>query len=215
MTFALQPSYVCLRIKKSQVFCSSSNYRDYWRPKGNVQWLFNVLKWEGGIHELKSKPLRLGFEGPPCRQSRRLRGRWFRKTEDTPGILHWNSSQWGWEGEDVHCGQWDNTKMIPAGSSASITTTQGRKQRKEAEALEPKSQVYWQKLEPWGTCDQGGRHGVMEEQQQPRWPLLPHVLQSPSGAPYWLSPPRSHVVPQPESCSFDALQSEKGRSESK
>ena len=54
----------------------------------------------------------------------------------------------------------------------------------------------------WQQCSEGGTAAATR-------PLLPHALQSPSGAPCWLSPARSRVVSRPENCSFDTLQSER------
>ena len=54
----------------------------------------------------------------------------------------------------------------------------------------------------WQQCSDGGAAAATRR-------LLPHALQSPSGAPCWLSPARSRVVSRPENCSFDTLQSER------
>jgi len=77
----------------------------------------------------------------------------------------------------------------------------GKRQR---ETLEPNSQACWQKLEPRWACAQDGSQGVTEEQSAALVSPAP-VRQSPSGAPYWLSPARGHEVPRPEDCGFDTL----------
>lgn len=66
----------------------------------------------------------------------------------------------------------DNEDTVPAGSSATITATQGRKQRDEAETEAPESQVL---LTGAGTTVdlRPGWRAVMEEQQQLPWPPAP------------------------------------------
>ena len=167
MTFVLQFTYVCLCIKKKITgILLILSLQGKLMTKENVQWLFNVLNWEGGIRELNSKPLRLGFEGPPCRDNLEHWEEDDSGKQKTLQEFHaGNWSQWGWKSWDTPW-QWDNEDTVPAGSSAAITTTQGRKQREEADTLEPESQVYWQELEPRWACDQDGSNAVTEEKQQ-------------------------------------------------
>lgn len=138
--------------------------------QGNVQWLFHAFKWEEWAHGLNPEPFKLVFEGPQGRQPRRLRGSWFsqgpiRKTEDTPSnILKRNFTQGidykGHGRTKTSRRDSETTKRLSEQEALPpppITTTQGWRQREEAEVLEPRNWVHWRKLEPRWTCDGGGR----------------------------------------------------------